>query len=203
MRLLVAIAETYLLQHTGALGDLSNNVGIEQGLGKDSGSTMLALDAKLLGLDVDLDRIDLINAALLLGLLENPVSKVIIDTAATFLIILIITHAKLLLELVRKLSLTSLDGFLTHIDGPVIVLNLSLVIDFGGLGLHFLELVVTVDDAILVGAILGSVIVATAVAIFFGRRTILLGLASSLALSLILFTLLGLVLEDEATKFEA
>ena len=196
----------HLLQHASTLGDLSTDVLVEDGLDKNKNSAVLALDTQLLSLDVDVDGINLVNGALLLGLHQNPVTKIIVNGVATFLLV-IISNIELLLELARKLGLTGLDSFLADIDSPVIVPDLSYDIDLGSFGLHLLELIVTAGVGIFivaVGTILGRFLAAAAAAIFLAGSAILLGLFGSPALGLVfLATLLGLVLENEAAQLKA
>jgi hypothetical protein len=167
---------------------------------------VLALNTQFLGLDIDVDGVDIIDATLLRGLFLDPVAKLVVDgvtTSLAFLIVVII-QAELLLKLTGKLGLTELDGFLAHIDSPFVVLNLDFHVDFGCLGLHLLEFIVTACITVfdLIGAWVRAIIAAAAVAVLLGGA-ILLGLAGSLALSLVLLALLGLVLQDEAAELEA
>ena len=172
---------------------------------------MLALDGEFLGLDIDVDRVDIIDATLLLSLRKDPVTEFIIDgvTAALAVLVVVVSDAELLLELAGELRLAGLDGLGAHIDGPVVILDLDLGVDLWGFGLHLLELIIAVGVAVLdvvvvvvVGAVLGALL-AAALAVLLVTTVLLLGLAGGLALSLILLTLLGLVLQDEAAELQA
>lgn len=198
---------THLLEHASALGDLSTDVLVEDGLDEDQDGAVLGLNTQLLGLHVDVDGVDLVNRALLLCLGQDPVAKIVVDGVATFLLV-IISNVQLLLELARELRLTGLDSLLADIDGPIIISDLSFNIDLRGFSLHLLELIVATGVAIVVvavGAILGSFLAAAAAAVLLASAAVLLlGLLGSPALSLVfLATLLGLVLEDEAAQLEA
>lgn len=198
---------SYLLQHGSALSNLRGDVLVKDDLREDEDGAVLGLDAELLGLDVDVEGLDAIDATLLLSLGKDPIAEFIVDSATGTLaiFILVVTDAELLLEITGELRLAGTDGLLAHVDGPVIVLDLDLGIDLGGLSLHPLELVVAAGVSILsgiVGAVLGAVL-AAALAVLLAVAVLLLGLAGGLALGLVLLALLGLVLEDEAAELEA
>jgi hypothetical protein len=100
--------------------------------------------------------------------------------------------------------LAGLDSLLTHVDSPVVVVDLDLLGNLGSLGLHLLELVIAADVlvAIVVGAILRGFITALAAGAV-GSVAVLSSLLGSSALGLVLLALLGLVLEDEAAELQA
>lgn len=194
---------TYLLQHARTLGDLSANILVKQSLDENLDSPMLALNAEFLGLDVDVDGVDVINGALLGGLSHDPVAELIVDGITAFLI-LVVANVELLLELAWKLSLAGFDSLLADINSPIIILDLSFGVEFRGLSLHLLKLVIAAGVTVLivaVGAVLRAIF-AAAVAILFSGA-VLLSFAGSLSFSLILLALLGLVLEDKTTQLEA
>jgi len=203
--LLVAIARDALLEHGLALGDLSRDVLVEQSLSQNLNSTVLGLDAELLGLEVDVDRIDLVDGSLLFGLSSDPVAQIVVDGAATLLIVLV-CQGELLPQLAGKLGLASFDGLFADINSPIIVLNLGISVNRGSLSLHLLQFVVA-DGIVVVfaiGALLGAVVLTTTVAVaVLAGRAILLSLASSLTLGLVLLALLGLVLQNETTELQA
>lgn len=199
----------YLFKHACALGNLGKDVLVKDGLHQNENRSVLVLDAKLLGLDINVDGVDLVNATLLFSLLDNPVAKVIVDGVATTLAVLVFVVAanvELLLELAGQLCLAGLDGFRTHVDSPLIILDLVFSVGSGNcLGLDLLELVIAADVGLVVASLVGAVlraIFAAAGAILLGMA-ILLGLFGSSALSLVLLALLGLVLKDESTKLQA
>lgn len=191
----------YLLEHALTLGDLSNNVLVEDGLNQDLDSAVLALDAEFLRLDVDINGVNIIDTALLIALRQDPVTELVVHGVAALLIIVL--EAELLLELARKLSLASLDSLLADIYSPVILVGRP---DLGSLRLELLELIVTSRITVLVvglvgGAILGGIFAAVVASVL--AAVLLLGLAGSLALRLILLALLRLVLQDKAAELEA
>ncbi|KAJ6444658.1 polysaccharide deacetylase [Purpureocillium lavendulum] len=197
-----------LVAHAGALRDLCKDVLVEERLGEDENRAVLALNLQLLGLEIDVDGIYLVDATLLLGLLLDPVAKLVIDGVATALtiLILVVVEAELLLELARELGLTGLYSLLAHIDGPLVVVDLD--VRLGGRCLDLVELIVaTVSIAILlglVGTVLGALFATAAGAILLGAVAILLlGPLGSTTLGLVLALLGGLVLEDVATELEA
>lgn len=167
---------------------------------------MLGLNAQLLGLEVNLNRVNLVNATLALRLALDPVSELVVDGVTTLAVVVVIAKAKLLLEITGKLSLAGLDSFLAHIHCPFVVLDFDCEI-LSGVSLQLVELAVATSIAVLVlqfiGAVLGAVFGATSSTILVGS-TILLGLLGSPALSLVFLVLLaGLVLENITTKLEA
>lgn len=205
---------TYLLQHAGTLRDLGEDLVVEQSQDEHQDSAVLALDTKLLGLDVDVDVLDLVNAALLRGLLLDPVTQLVIDGVATafaVLVLIVSVEDEFLLELAGQILLAGPDGLLAHVNSPVVVLdldrlvpeNLGLSLDLSGESIIVASNVAVgisvVLDRFLVSRVVGVVIAATAAI----ALTILLGLASGLALSLVLLTLLGGGLEDEAAQLVA
>lgn len=192
--------KTNLLEHACTLGDLGKDVVVEECLAQNNDSLGFALDTKLLGLDVDLDRIDVVNAILLGGLVENPGTKLVVDSIATGLAVLIVTEAELLLELIGELSLTGLDGLLAHIHSPVIILNL----DFRGSRLHLFKFVVAaMVVAVSARSIVGSIFTTRGIAVGLLATVLLLGTASSFLGSLVLLAALALVLCDETTQLQA
>lgn len=175
---------------------------------------MLGLNTKLFGFDVDIDVVNLVNAALLLGLLLNPFTQLIVDgvaTALALLIILVPIQDELCLEVARKGTLTSLHGLLAHVDSPVVVVDLgidvlaetlSLGLDLAGHGVVVTGILELLVDVLSVGGSLVRVVVAAS-AVLLGTVTVGLGLAGSLALSLVLLAFLGLVLQDKAAELQA
>ena len=76
---------TYVLEHTGTLGDLVDNIIIEDGLNQDKKGTMLSLDTILLGLDVNLEVINLVDSSFCFSFAGDPFSELVIDgMTATF-----------------------------------------------------------------------------------------------------------------------
>lgn len=184
---------------------------------------MFALDAKLLCLDVDIDIVDLVNAALGLGLLKDPVAKSVVNSVATAFLVLILTLStstskdQLLAELAGKLTLACLYSLLGHVHSPLIILDLGRSVDDLRSSVDFAsEFVITADIVLiivvvlaisLVGAVLGTVISSTAATVVLAAilESLLLGFASGLAFGLVLLAALlgGLVLDDVATQFVA
>lgn len=200
----------HLFKHACALRNLSKDVLVKDSLHQNENRSVLVLDAKLLGLDINVDGVDIVNATLFFSLLDNPVAKVVVDGVATTLAVLVFViaaaNAELLLKLAGQLCLAGLDGFRAHVDSPFIIFDLDISVGSGNcLSLDLLELVIAADVGLIVASLVGAVlraIFAAAVAILFGM-TILLGLFGSSALGLVLLALLGLVLEDESTKLQA
>lgn len=195
----MANGKTDLLDHTGTLGDLGKNVVIEEGLAENNDSLGLALNAELLGLDVDLNGVDVVNAVLLSGLVENPGSKLVVDGAATGLAVLVVTKAELLLELVGELSLAGLDGLLAHVHSPVVILDL----DLGSGRLNLFKLIVASVVAVGARTVVRAIFTARGIAVGLFAAVLLLGAASSLFGSLVLLAALALMLGDETAQLEA
>ena len=174
---------------------------------------MLGLNTELLGFDIDFDVVNIVDATLLLGLPLNPFTKLVVDgvaTALTLLVVIVAVQDELCLEVARKRLLTSLDGLLAHVDSPVVVIDfdvrvvaqtLSFGLDLAGHGIvvaGILKFLVAV--ALSVGRSLVRVVIAASAILLVAIQ---LRLAGSLALSLVLLALLGLVLQDEATQLQA
>ena len=167
---------------------------------------MLGFDAQLLGLDVDLNVVDLAHAALLLSLLQDPAAQLVVDGVSTALALLVVVLAvqnELLLELARELLLAGLDGLLAHVDSPVVVLDDNrLVLEHLGLGLNLARqgVVVAIDSLVVAGRGLVRTVIAAGA---FIALAVLLGLAGRTALGLVLLGLLGHVLEHETAELQA
>lgn len=197
---------TYLLDHAGALGDLSANVLIKQSLGQNLNCAVFALDAELLGLDVDTNRVNIVNATLAYGLGLDPFAQVIVDSPARALAIIV--NIELALELLRQLSLTSADSLLAHVDSPVIVLNFDIALNGGSSGAELVKfiiaIVVAVGVAVFVRAMVGALLTAAGVTIGGAvLGSLLPGATKSLLLGLVLLATLALMLDNEAAELQA
>ncbi|KAI6757338.1 hypothetical protein HG531_003163 [Fusarium graminearum] len=149
---LVTLRSNKLERHASTLGNLSNNVLVENSLNKNKNGAVLALNTKFLGLDINVDRLNLVDATLLLSLGLDPVTKFIVDSGTALTIfIVIIANVELRLKLARERSLAGLDSFLTHVDSPFMLLDFVLLSSCSGLGLDLLELIITAS--ILVGVL--------------------------------------------------
>lgn len=203
---------TYVLKHGCALGDLLDNVVVEDCLDQDEEGTVLRLDAEFLGFEVNLHILNLVDATLLLGLLIDPgAEEVVVRVTSAFsvLIIFIATKNKLLLKVIRELLLTSLDSFSRHVNGPFIVLDFNRrgvkLLSFGLDAASHLVIAACLDGyvAISIGAILRVLVSTATIAILLCFTvSILFGLACGFLLSLVLLALLRLVLEYESTELE-
>jgi hypothetical protein len=205
------VLSTYPLQHAGTLADLRRHILVEQGLHENENGAVLGLDTELLGFDVDIDVVDLVNATLLLGLLLNPFTQLVVDSVTTALALLIIVVAiqdELCLEVTRKGPLTSLDGLFTHVDSPVVIIDfdvavftetLGLGLDLAGHGVVIAGILELLVDVVSVGRGLVRVVIAASAVLLV---TVGLGLAGGLTLSLVLLAFLGLVLQNKATKLQ-
>lgn len=199
----------YLLEHAGTLRDLRHDVVVEDSLSKNTKGAVLGLNAKLLRLDVDVDVFNIGDTTFLLSSSDDPAAELIIGRVPSTLsvLIVIVSKAQFLLEVIWKLLLTSLHGFSRHIDGPLILLILFGVVDVDGTILDATsELIITASFdghvSILVGAILGVAVGWAFLSILLGLA-VLLGLASSSLSLLVLLWLLWLVLENKATELQA
>jgi hypothetical protein len=200
--LLVLLRGDELLEHRGTSLDLLDNLLGEESLGNDSQGTVLGLDAELLGLQVDLNAVKLVDASLLLGGVNDPFAENIVLGSLGVLVAL---DDKSALEILGKILSTSLDGRLRGVDVPLNFLSL-------------LDLLSALLD------LLGELVIATsvhlqlAIVVIFGTisrtaavlRNLLapgFGLLASATLSLlgrlVLLALLGLVLHDEGRELEA
>ena len=86
--LLVLLRGNQLLEHGGTGDDLLDNASGEDGLGKDCRGAVLGLDAELLSLEVDLDVGNLVDVALLLGSIVDPLAELVVDAVLLGLAVL-------------------------------------------------------------------------------------------------------------------
>jgi hypothetical protein len=203
--LLVLLRGDHLLQHGGAGVDLLDNLVGEEGLRDDGERAVLVLDAKLLCLQKDLDIVKLVNAALLCGSVEDPLSEDIV--AGVALTALVSLDDKSTLEVIRELLGAGAHGLLGGINVPLNLLGLlfdilSTLLDLAG------ELVVTASldlEVAIIVAILGAV--ARAAAVRGGGLALGLGFLAGTTLGLlgglVLLALLGLVLQDKGSELQA
>jgi hypothetical protein len=116
---------------------------------------VLRLDAQLLRLNIDVDVVNIVNAALRLGLLLDPGAQLVVNgvsTALALVILVVAVQNELLLELARELLLAGLDSLLAHVHSPLVVLDLDLLLlETLGLGLDLAgQSVVVALDALVV-----------------------------------------------------
>ena len=69
-------------------------MGVEDGLHKDQHGTMLALNTQFFSLEVDVNGVHIVNTAMFLSLLLNPVAEFVVDGVATTFAVLILIVAK-------------------------------------------------------------------------------------------------------------
>ncbi|KUI56281.1 hypothetical protein VP1G_10837 [Cytospora mali] len=212
-----AIIYAYLLQHASTLGDLGNDLVVEEGEDEHQNSAVLALDTQLLGLDVDINILDVVNAALLGGLLLDPVTQLVVDSVATafaVLVLIVPVEGELLLELAGEVLLTGPDGLLAHVNSPVVVLDLDrLILEDLSLSLDLTgeSVIIASDVAVGISVVLAVLLFGRVVGVVVGSATaavsvglaVLPGLAGSLSLSLVLLALLGGSLQDETAQLVA
>jgi hypothetical protein len=117
--LLVLLRRDQLLEHGRARGDLLDNASSEDGLGKDSGCAVLGLDAELLSLEIDVGVGNLVDVALLLGGVVNPLAELVVNAFLLSLTILsLVIEGERVLEVIGKGLSASLNGLFRHVDGP-------------------------------------------------------------------------------------
>lgn len=204
--LFVLLRSDHLLEHRSTPLDLFDDLLGEESLRDDGQSAVLRLDTKLLCLDVDFDVVELIDAALLRGCVDDPLAEDIV-TRATFAV-LVILNDKSALEIVGKVLGTSPDGFLGSINVPLDFLGLFVLDLFGALVDLTSELVVTASLnckvtflTVLLCTVTGAASVGrTAVTPSF---SLFASTTLSLLVGLVLLALLGLVLEDEGAQLQA
>ena len=207
---------TDLLEHASARGDLLDDVLIKDCLRQHGQCLVLALDAELLCLHVDIDVVNLAYPArLVLRSLEDPAPEVIVSAVSrAFAFVVAILKDKVLLELIRKLFRTRLHGGFGGVDGPDIIFGggvgikvLDFSVDFAG------EFVVTVgfegEITIFGVGVVGVTVtrrVPVPVPVGFGfvvTRTFFGLGAARLFVGLVLLAFLGLTLDDEGAQLEA
>lgn len=211
--LLVTLRGDHTLQHDTAGLDLLDDVLVKDGLCQNSQSPVLGLDVELLGLEVDLDILDLGNTTLGLGLLEDPLAESIVGTTS-ILTVLLAFNDKRVLQVIRKSKSTSFDGGLGHVDRPLNLLLSLWLVELLGLGVDATGELIVASGINLVVAIVVAIVGAT----FIGASTavglvavvgiavllsLLPGSAFSLLSGLVLLALLGSVLQDERRKLLA
>lgn len=167
---------------------------------------MLALDAELLSLEVDLYILYLADAALGLGRLLNPATELIVCVRSISTLI-IIADNKGTLEVVRKILGTGLNSLLRGVDRPLNLLGLDLF-DVLGLSVDAAgELIITASlkfkIAVLFAVVGAAITVAAAASILNFLAVRFLGPAFGLLGGLVLLALLRLVLQDEGAELEA
>lgn len=204
--LFVLLGRDHLLQHGGARINLLDHVVIEDGLGKDGEGPVLALDAELLSLEVDLYILYLADAALGLGRLLNPATELIVCVRSISTLI-IITDNKGTLEVIRKILGTGLNSLLRGVNRPLNLLGLDLF-DVLGLSVDAAgELIITASlkfkIAVLFAVVGAAITVAAATSILNFLAVRFLGPAFGLLGGLVLLALLRLVLQDEGAELEA
>jgi hypothetical protein len=106
---LMAFRVDELLEHGSTRLDLLDNVVGEQGLSENSESSVLGLNAKLLGLEIDVDVVHLVDITLFLGRLDHPAAKYIVDVVVTSVVLLAIKDQSAL-EIIRQILGTGFDG---------------------------------------------------------------------------------------------
>lgn len=117
--LLVTLRSDELLEHGSTRLNLLDNTGREDGLGENSGRAVLALDAQLLGLEVDLDVGDLVDVTLLLGSVVDPLAELVVDTVLLGLAVLsLVVKGERVFEVVGKGLSASLDSLFRHVNRP-------------------------------------------------------------------------------------
>src|SRR5689334_14941942 len=96
--------KTYRLQHAGTLSNLGRDGRVEEGLHEHNHGAVLGLDAELLGLDVHVNVIHRVDAALLSSLLLDPLAQLVVDRVATALalLVIVVVQDELCLEVARK-----------------------------------------------------------------------------------------------------
>jgi len=206
--LLMFLRGDELLEHGSARLNLLDDAGREDGLGKNSGRAVLALDAQVLGLEVDFNVGDFVDVALFLGGIVDPFAELVVDAVLLGLAILsFVIKGERVLQIIRKGLGAGLDSLFRHVDRPFVLLLLRLgkLLGFGVDPAR--EFVVTtavhVNIAVVVAtiraALAGAVAVGSAVLVILlaAGLGLLAGLAVGLLGGLVLLALLWLGLQDE------
>jgi hypothetical protein len=169
---------------------------------------VLRIHTKLLGLGQNLGISHIVDAILLLCSVIHPGAKSVVGIFAIFSVFVFAVDNQRSLELSSQLVGTSLDGLLGSINGPLNLLGLNRL-DCLGLGIDTAgQLVVTGIGLVIIAIVVGMVRVAVIVASVWAAILVIMdaGLLACLAFGLlrglVLFALLGLVLDDEAGQFE-
>ena len=201
--LLVLVRRDHLLKHRSAGVNLLDNLLREQSLGNDGKGAVLGFDTELLGLDVDVDVVEVLYAALLCARVDDPLTKSVVVGATLFILL----NDESALEVVGKILGTGPDGRLRRVNGPLNLLGILFLNLLGALVDLAGELVITasLEGKVAVVAILFCAVTGAAVVGRAGLATslgLLAGTALSLLARLVLLALLGLVLENEGAELE-
>jgi hypothetical protein len=203
--LLVLLRGDHLLEHGRTGVNLLDNLVGEESLGDDSESAVFVLNAELLGLQEDLDIVELIDATLFSSSVEDPLAKNVVIGTALFTLGLDDQGA---LQVVRKLLGTSPHGFLGGVNVPLDFLGLLLFDVLGTLLDLTGELVITASLNLEVAVGLIIICAVAGAAAVWGRGfTFGLGFLASTTVGLlgrlVLLALLGLILQDEGSQLKA
>jgi len=197
--LLVTLRADHLLEQAGAALNLLGDLLVEDTLGQHSAGFVLAFNAELLGLHVDIDIADLSDITLFGSSLDNPATQLLVSGATVSAFVVAILDDESALEVVGEILGTSLHGFLGNIDGPVVILNLRLGLNGLSLAGHLI-VAVGLEGLIAILPVLGVVAVARAGVLAIGS---LLLLALTAGLLLLLLATLGVVANNEGAQLEA
>lgn len=171
---------------------LLDDVGIKQGLGKNLEGLVLPFDTKLLSLLVNLDVVDL---AVVIGLLgNNPLSEDVVGAVFAFVLSL---ENESFLEVVWQALGTCPDGFLGHINSPVILLEGGTV----AVGRQLLSLSLDTTSKLVVRSTINTHVINLALrTAILGRAPVVLLALLTLAGRLGLLLFLGRILNDVARE---
>jgi len=205
--LFMTFRSNHTLEHGSTGVDLLDHVLVKESLGKHSEGPVLGLDVEFLGLEVDVDILNLGDATLFFSLAQNPFSELVVRVGAFAITIFVLLVESSTLEIGWELLHTSLDSFLRDINSPLNLLLFFRLIEFLGFGVDALEKFISVITV----AVLGIAIVVLLVTAFswttFSTSSSALCFLSSLAVGLLgRLVLLALdrgVLQDERRQLLA
>lgn len=195
----------YLLEHRSAAVNLFDNVLVEDGLSQDGERLVLVRNAKLLRLEIDVNVVDLGDAALLFGGLLDPITELRIDIGSFAILVLFDNESTF--EVFGKFLGTSFDSLFRGVDGPFDLLGILDLIDLLGFSIDTASKLVVAASLKFTIAVFFRVVAVAVVGTGAITGSILgLSLLFSLALgllgSLVLLSLLWLVLKNERAELQ-
>ena len=202
---------TNLLKHAGAVCDFFDHVVVEEGLREDGQGLVLGFDAQILALEVDFHAIDVLDAALGLGFIDDPAAQLVVSvgTAVNVIAVFIgVIQGQCGLEVARKVVGASFDGRLGGVDAPRDLLLLDGAVEIFGFGVDATsQFIVAAGCDIDFFRVLCVVRIASlrrgmTIAIWIGFAVLLHFATGFLVGTVLSFPFLGLALQDEGAQLE-
>jgi len=197
------------LEHTSPSRNLLDNILVKDGLSQNSECLVLGLDAQLLGLLVDVNIIHLADGTFVLGLIDDPGSKLVVGIGTILFSLFIIVEGERTLQVRWKFLSTSSNSFSRRVNSPFLFLGRSICVDVFSNLLNLLgELVVTASCNLVITVVSVSFVGVGLMGASPVHGTILLALAfgavaTGLLFLLCLFSTFIFVLENKSAQFVA